>query len=83
MAIEFAKYLVWLNDCMTNGLNDHIRDINNIRETTYWSAINAFCKVAQEANPNFDKTYFVDFIMDIVEGRRDTNGKLIKTKKVA
>jgi len=49
----------------------------------YTDAVIAFCKVAKNSNSNFDHNYFLDFIDEIVEGKRDTFGKLIKTKKVA
>jgi len=49
----------------------------------YTDAVMAFCRVAKNSNPNFDHNYFLDFIDEIVEGKRDTFGKLIKTKKMA
>jgi hypothetical protein len=81
MAIEFGRYLLWLKECKENKLNFHLAEYNQIRENTYWTAIGSFCEVAKAANPAFDKERFCDFVTDIQDGRRDKDGKLVKTTK--
>lgn len=77
MAIQFALLRKEI-------LNRNMSTVHKAHQLSGVSeAQDAFCKVAIQSNPNFDKYYFLDFIDDIAAGKRDNNGKLIKTKKVA
>jgi hypothetical protein len=77
MAIQFAK--VQSSICT----NDRDVDVKASQLVGVNLAIDAFCEVAKQANPNFDKDYFTNFIHEIFYGQRDANGKLIKSRKAA
>lgn len=77
MAIQFAQ----TKKDIVNSSYDEMRQVDMLMG--YTDAVMAFCRVAKYSNPNFDHNYFLDFIDEIVKGKRDNDGKLIKTKKVA
>jgi len=77
MAIKFAQ----VRQTICNSDWDVDQKAQQLLGTT--QAIQGFCQVAKEANSNFDADYFIDFIDDIVAGKRDANGKVIKTRKAA
>jgi len=78
MAIQFAKVQ------STICTNDRDVDVKATQLVGVDLAIEAFCKVAKESNPAFDKDYFLHFIHEIFYGQRDENGKLVRnSKKIA
>ena len=81
IAIKFAKNLVTLNNSKNQA--DEASQIYyfSTMMSGYWSAIYTYKRNEQEVNPRFDSERFEDFIQDIVDGKRDENGKLVKTTK--
>jgi len=75
MAIEFGQQLARIND------SKYPEQIRNIVMATALDSIKAFCYVAITANSNFDSSRFYDFVDEVRDGRRDSNGKLVKTTK--
>jgi hypothetical protein len=81
MANLFGAYLNGLE--RAKELQPQATEKHRDMEIAYWNAINAFATVAADFNSNFDANYFNEYVTDIQFGRRDFNGKLIKTRKVA
>lgn len=78
MAIQFAKVQSSILN-MDRDVDTKATQLNGVS-----LAIDAFCRVAKESNSAFDEAYFKGFINEILYGKRDANGKLIKqSKKVA
>ena len=73
MAIEFGQQMKHINAM------DYHQPIRDIAMATLLDSIKAFCYVAITANGNFDSSRFYDFVDEVANGRRDANGKLVKT----
>jgi hypothetical protein len=83
IAIKFAKNLVTLNNSKNQADDPSQVYYFATMMAGYWSAIYTYKRNEQEVNPRFDSERFEAFIQDIVDGKRDENGKLIKQKKAA
>jgi 2',3'-cyclic-nucleotide 2'-phosphodiesterase (5'-nucleotidase family) len=83
IAIKFAKNLVTLNNSKNEAIDPAQVYYFATMMAGYWTAIYTYKRNEQEVNPRFDSERFEDFIQDIVDGKRDENGKLIKSRKAA
>ena len=83
MAINFAEFLVKMDKAKKECTDPAQVYYYSTMMAGYWSAIYTYKRNEQQANPRFDGGRFEWFIQDIVDGKRDANGKLIKQKKTA
>jgi hypothetical protein len=83
MAINFAEFLVRMDKEKNQSTDPSQVHYFATMMAGYWSAIYTYKRNEQEVNPRFDSHRFEAFIQDIVDGKRDANGKLIKARKAA
>ena len=86
MATNFAHFLVKMENEKAQTTDPAQVYYFSTMISGYWSAIYTYKRNEQELNPRFDSQRFELFIEEIVAGKRDANGKLIrvtKTKKAA
>ena len=55
-------------------LKSYDEDIHQEKLVAFWDSVDIFCRVAQSVNYNFSKSLFVNWILEIQEGTRDSNG---------
>ena len=83
IAINFAEFLVRMDKVKNQSTDPSQVHYFATMMAGYWSAIYTYKRNEQLANPRFDSERFEAFIQDIVDGKRDANGKLIKARKAA
>lgn len=83
IAINFAEFLVRMDKEKNQSTDPSQVHYFATMMAGYWSAIYTYKRNEQLANPRFDSERFEAFIQDIVDGKRDANGKLIKARKAA
>ena len=58
-----------------NQFGRMLRNSDDKQAVAIWDAVEVFCRVASSVNYQFSRSIFIEWINDVADGVRDTDGR--------